>query len=137
MRARLNARNIAELALFASREKKAIDPLILDIRKISDIADFFVLASGSSDRHVRTIAEAVMDHLDAKKLRPDHIEGREQASWILVDYGTVIVHVFHRETRTYYSLERLWGDAKLITPKRKDEKPLKSTRRSNTSKRLR
>ncbi|OGX07014.1 MAG: ribosome silencing factor [Omnitrophica bacterium RIFCSPLOWO2_12_FULL_50_11] len=131
----MNARTIAQVALFAAEEKKAIDPLVLDIRRMSDIADFFVIASGSSDRHVRTIAEAVMDSLRTRQLSPGHLEGLNQASWILVDYGTVMVHVFHRETRKFYSLERLWGDAKFMTLKRKDEKPLKSTRRSSTSRR--
>lgn len=135
MRVKLNARTIAQVALFAAEEKKAIDPLVLDIRRMSDIADFFVIASGSSDRHVRTIAEAVMDSLRTRQLSPGHLEGLNQASWILVDYGTVMVHVFHRETRKFYSLERLWGDAKFMTLKRKDEKPLKSTRRSSTSRR--
>jgi len=76
-----------------------------------------------------------MDSLRTRQLSPGHLEGLNQASWILVDYGTVMVHVFHRETRKFYSLERLWGDAKFMTLKRKDEKPLKSTRRSSTSRR--
>ena len=129
----MNARQLVVLARAASEEKKGIDPLILDLRKLTDIADFFLLVHGTSDRHVRTIADAVVEFLGHKKVRPLHIEGMKDATWILVDYGAVIVHVFHYETRKFYNLERLWGDAKIIEIKEKHERKTKRTRRSSVA----
>lgn len=90
--------------------KKAEDILILDIRELSGIADFFIICSGTSDRHVKAIADAVLDEL----AKPWHKEGYENLQWILLDYVDVVVHVFQNETREFYSLERLWGDAEVI-----------------------
>ena len=94
--------------------KKAEDILILDIRELSGIADFFIICSGTSDRHVKAIADAVLDELTEKKIKPWHKEGYENLQWILLDYVDVVVHVFQNETREFYSLERLWGDAEVI-----------------------
>ncbi len=90
--------------------KKAEDILILDIRELSGIADFFIICSGTSDRHVKAIADAVFDEL----AKPWHKEGYENLRWILLDYVDVVVHVFQNETREFYGLERLWGDAEVI-----------------------
>ena len=131
----MNSKQLALLARSASEDKKGVDPLILDIRNLTDLADFFVLVHGTSDRHVRTIADAIADHLYIKKIKPLHIEGKNEATWILLDYGSVIVHVFHHETRKFYNLERLWGDAKLVGADHghQHEKQAKRTRRSRTS----
>ena len=110
----MNSKQLALLARSASEDKKGVDPLILDIRKLTDLADFFVLVHGTSDRHVRTLADAIIDSLYAKKIKPLHVEGKNDATWILLDYGAVMVHVFHHETRKFYNLERLWGDAKIV-----------------------
>ena len=118
----------------ASENKKGIDPLILDIRNLTDIADYFLLVHGNSDRHVRTIADSIIDHLHIKKEKPVHVEGLKEANWVLLDYGSAIVHVFHYQTRQFYSLERLWGDAKILkVPERKNERKVKSIRRPRTS----
>jgi len=131
----LNSKQLALLARSTSENKKGVDPLILDIRKLTDFADFFVVVHGTSDRHVRTIADAIVDHLYTKKIKPLHIAGRNEATWILLDYGAVIVHVFHYETRKFYNLERLWGDAKMVRAdhKHQHEKQTQRTRRSHTS----
>ena len=129
----MNSKQIALLAKWASEEKKAEDPLILDLRKLTDVADFFLLVHGNSDRHVRTIADSVFDQLVLKKMKPLHVEGRSDATWILLDYGSVIVHVFHHATRKFYNLERLWGDAKILDGKERHERPVKSVRRRNPS----
>ncbi len=102
------AREAANLAL----EKKAEDVVILDLRRFSLDCDFFLIASGTSDPHVRAIAEWVEDELQRRcGERPWHREGMSAARWILLDYVDVVVHVFLDEVRENYMLERLWGDA--------------------------
>ncbi|MBI4372382.1 MAG: ribosome silencing factor [Candidatus Omnitrophica bacterium] len=124
----LNARQIAIAAKEASDEKKGLDPIVLDIRQLTDIADYFVLVHGTSDRHVRTLAEGIEDDLHGKNIKPLHVEGKKEASWVLLDYGPVIVHVFHHERRKFYNLERLWGDGKILKVKEKHERKTKKAR---------
>ena len=124
----MDAKQLALAVRFAADEKKGLDPLILDIRKLTDIADYFVLVHGTSDRHVRTIADSVLDHLYRKKMKPAHVEGRGEARWVLLDYGHVIVHIFHYEARQFYNLERLWGDAKIVKATEKHERKTKRVR---------
>jgi len=107
----LKSKQIALLAREACEEKKAEDIVILDIRKLSSIADYFVIASGTSDRHVRAIAESVLDKLEEKDIKCAHVEGIQESRWVLLDFSDIIVHVFHPETRQFYNLERLWGEA--------------------------
>jgi ribosome-associated protein len=101
-------------AVRAALDKKASDVLVLDLRNTPAFTDFFVLVSGQNTRQVKAIADAVEDALRAAKVRPAHIEGYDRAEWILMDYFTFIVHVFTPQTRAFYSLERLWGDAERI-----------------------
>ncbi|MGH7450100.1 MAG: arginine--tRNA ligase [bacterium] len=101
------AHRTAELAL----EKKATDIKIFDVSRLTSIADFFVICTGSVDSHVRAISEHIVDELKKEDIRPWHIEGRERCQWVLIDFVDVVVHVFQPETRDYYGLERLWGDA--------------------------
>lgn len=129
----MNSKQLVLSIHSAIDEKKGLDPLVLDIRKLTDIAEYFVLVHGTSDRHVRTIADSVSDHLKSKKMKPFHIEGKQDATWILLDYGSVMVHVFHHETRKFYNLERLWGDAKIVNVGLKRERKTKSIRRSSTA----
>jgi ribosome-associated protein len=118
-RKELSSKQIAVIAQKALSQKKGFDTISLDLRGLSDIADFFVLVSGSSDRHVRTLAEAVIEALKLKGAHPLHVDGSHESTWIVVDYGAVIVHAFHKERRSFYSLERLWGEAKVVKkPKR-------------------
>jgi ribosome-associated protein len=98
----------------AALDKKASDVLVMDLRHTPAFTDFFVLCSGSSQRQVKAIADAVEEALRAAKVRPAHIEGYDRAEWILMDFFSFIVHVFTPQTREFYSLERLWGDAERI-----------------------
>jgi ribosome-associated protein len=101
-------------AVRAALDKKALDVVVLDLRNTPAFTDFFVLCSGSNQRQVKAIADAVEEALRAAKVRPAHIEGYDRADWILMDFFTFIVHVFTPQTREFYSLERLWGDAERI-----------------------
>ena len=103
---------LARLAGQRVVEKKGTDVLILDLRTFSVGCDFFVIGSGASELHVRALADAVVEELAQRAgERPWHVEGRAHARWILLDYVDCVVHLFHRETREFYLLERLWGDA--------------------------
>jgi ribosome-associated protein len=101
-------------AVRAALDKKAQDVVVLDLRHTPAFTDFFVLCSGTSQRQVKAIADAVEETLRATKVRPAHTEGYARAEWVLMDFFTFIVHVFTPQTRTFYSLERLWGDAERI-----------------------
>lgn len=101
-------------AVYAALDKKAEDALVLDLRHTPAFTDFFVLCSGQNTRQVQAVADAVEQALRARGIRPSHIEGYDRAEWILMDFFTFIVHVFTPQTRAFYSLERLWGDAERI-----------------------
>lgn len=96
------------------REKKGEDLVLLDLRTVSAVSDFFLLVSAQSEVQVKAIADHLMKKLSEDGNRPWHVEGMENRRWVLLDYVDVVVHVFHQETRSYYLLERLWGDAKHI-----------------------
>jgi ribosome-associated protein len=96
-----------ELAL----DRKAQDLLVLDLRGISTATDWFLVASGTSDTHVRSIAEHVIDEMKKIGVRPGHVEGLRGGRWVLIDFIDFVVHVFHPAAREFYQLERLWGDA--------------------------
>jgi len=98
----------------AALDKKALDVVVLDLRHTPAFTDFFVLCSGQNQRQVKAIVDAVEEALRASKVRPAHIEGYDRAEWVLMDYFNFIVHVFAPQTRAFYSLERLWGDAERI-----------------------
>jgi len=101
-------------AVKAALDKKAMDVVVLDLRKTPAFTDFFLLCSGQNTRQVQAIADAIEEALRAAKVRPSHVEGYDRAEWILMDFFTFIVHVFSPHTREFYSLERLWGDAERI-----------------------
>jgi len=101
-------------AVGAALAKKAVDVVLLDLRNTPAFTDFFMLCSGHNTRQVKAIADAIEEALKAEKIRPAHVEGYERAEWILMDYFSFIVHVFSPQTREFYSLERLWGDAERI-----------------------
>ena len=105
---------LAKLCVKAALEKKAADPLILDVRKLCSFADFFVILSGRSTRHVQGLAEAVEEELRSKRVSTSKSEGLKEGSWVLLDYSDVIVHIFYAETRKFYDIEGLWHDAKRI-----------------------
>lgn len=107
----MKAKELVQLIKEACEDKKAEDIVILDIRKMSAISDYFVIATGNSDPHVRAIADNVLDKLEAHKQKCIHKEGLQESKWVLLDFSDVIVHVFYHETRKFYNLERLWGEA--------------------------
>jgi ribosome-associated protein len=98
-------------AAHAALDKKALDLVVLDVSRISGVADYFLVCSGRSTTHIQTIADAIRDELKAEGVRPRHIEGVPESGWVLLDYGNILVHIFLEDTRAYYALERLWGDA--------------------------
>jgi ribosome-associated protein len=111
----LSAEAVVRVAAHAALDKKAIDLAVLDLQGLSSIADFFLVCSARSAPQADTIAEAVRGALRAEGIRPRHNEGSAQSGWLLLDYGDVVVHVFLEETRKFYALERLWGDAPLVS----------------------
>lgn len=106
MRAPALARKIADLTLV----KKAQDVVIMDLRGLTSMADFFVLCSADSDSQAKAIADSVEEGLEKRGTAPWHKESGS-VNWILLDYVDVVLHVFHRSTRSFYNLEKLWGDA--------------------------
>jgi ribosome-associated protein len=98
----------------AALEKKALDVLVLDLRKASAFTDFFVICTGANVRQVQAIADAVQQALGRAGTKPALVEGYDRAEWILIDYFDFIFHVFTPATREFYALERLWGDAERI-----------------------
>jgi ribosome-associated protein len=103
-----------EAAVDAAENKQALDLVVLDLRKAAGFTDYFVICSGSNPRQIRAIADSVMEALAQQGARPAHVEGYDRAEWILLDYFDFIVHVFGPETRHFYGLERLWGNAERI-----------------------
>jgi len=101
-------------ALRAAEDKKATDLVVLDLRKAAGFTDFFVIASGTNPRQVRAIADSIMATLADEGAKPTHVEGYDRSDWVLLDYFDFIVHVFAPETRLFYGLERLWGNAERI-----------------------
>ena len=101
----------ARRAARAALDKRAVGLVVLDVRGISSVTDYFLVCSGRSTTQVEAIADAVRAELKADGVRPLHSEGVAESGWILLDYGDVLVHVFLEATRAYYALERLWGDA--------------------------
>lgn len=95
-------------------DRKARDLSVLDLRGLSSATDFFMVATGTSDIHVRGVAEHIIEELKKEGVRPSHVEGLRGGRWVLIDYIDFVVHVFHPEARDFYELERLWGDAPLL-----------------------
>jgi len=100
-----------ERAIAAAEDKKAMDLVVLDLRKAAGFTDFFLIASGGNPRQIRAIADSVVEALAEEGVKPAHVEGYDRSEWILLDYFDFIVHIFATETRLFYGLERLWGNA--------------------------
>ncbi len=115
----------ALLCAQAALDHKAIDLAILEVKKLSSFADYFVISSGSSDRQVQAIASHIEEKLGKQGLHPLGIEGKREGRWVLLDYGDVIIHIFYQPIREFYNLERLWSDAPKVEwpPVRKPRKP--------------
>ncbi len=102
---------VAWLAVEAAESKKALDVVTLDMQKVTLLTDYFVIGSGTSTVHVKAIAEAVEEKLAEAGVRLIHREGVNGGRWVLLDYGDVVVHIFHRDEREFYDLERFWHQA--------------------------
>lgn len=98
-------------SLKAATSKKALDIVLLDLRELSNITDYFLIISGNSDRHVQSIAEAILENMKKEGHRPLGIEGFTQGKWVLLDYNELVIHVFYEPIRRYYDIEGLWSDA--------------------------
>ncbi|MCC7194724.1 MAG: ribosome silencing factor [Gemmatimonadaceae bacterium] len=101
----------ARLAAEVCLDSKANDVVLLDLRGVTDMTDYFVIASGTSDTHVRSVAEHVIERLRQKGVRVQAADGLTNGRWVVLDFVDFVVHVFHPVLRSYYQLERLWGDA--------------------------
>jgi ribosome-associated protein len=111
----------ARLAARAAAAKQGEDVVILDVRELITITDYFVICSGSSDRQVKSIADEVVDQLKKEGTRPVRREGEAGARWVLLDFVDFVVHVFHQEERDFYRLESLWADAPVVEVDQEDE----------------
>lgn len=109
----MNERELLKTAVKAADDKRAEDILVLNMKGISLVADFFMICHGNSDKQVQAIAREIKDKAEETGYDIKRMEGFDEARWILIDLGDVIAHVFHRDERSYYNLERLWGDAPL------------------------
>jgi len=108
---RFTPRQIARRAAKLALEKKARDPMVIDLRQFGYVCDWYVVASGESEPQVKAIAEGIEEGLRGIGEKPWHVEGKGERQWILLDYVDVVVHIFHTRVRENYMLERLWGDA--------------------------
>ena len=101
-------------AVAAAEDKKAVDVALLDLRKAAGFADYFLICSGTNPRQIRAIADGIVEALARAGSKPAHVEGYDRSEWILLDYFDFIVHIFAPETRLFYGLERLWGNAERV-----------------------
>ncbi len=115
----LRPKRKALLAYSLLADKKALEPVILDLQGITLICDYFVICHGTSPTHIRGLADSLQEELEKKGVRRQGLEGYQDSQWVLVDYGDVIVHIFSEEQREFYGLERLWGDSPRLSPKRR------------------
>jgi ribosome-associated protein len=106
--------DIARAAVEAATDHQGEDVVLLDIAQISGFADYFVICNGTSVRQIRAIVEAIDEKLSSLDQDPHQVEGTPESGWVLMDYGSVVVHVFTREVREFYRLERLWSEATTI-----------------------
>ncbi len=108
----MDTKSKALLGASVSQERKAQDIVILDLQPLTTFTDYFLICSGESSIQVKAIADGIMERLKKETLRAGHIEGYEGGRWVLLDYGDLVIHVFYRETREFYGLDKLWGERK-------------------------
>ncbi|MFZ5898988.1 MAG: ribosome silencing factor [Bacillota bacterium] len=111
----LDPQTLAETCVKAAQDTRGYDITVLDIGKLTIIGDYFVIISGRSTTHVKAIADHIQETLKEQGIPPLRREGYREGRWVLLDYGSVIVHVFVEEERVFYNLERLWGDAPVVS----------------------
>ena len=106
--------DLAQRAAAIALDNKANDVIVLSLKGVSDMTDFFVIASGTSDTHVRSLGEHIQEGLKRDGTVAHHVEGTQQGRWVLLDYVDFVVHLFHPSLRDFYQLERLWSDAQVV-----------------------
>ena len=99
----------------AALGRKAMGVVVLDVRHLTSVADFFIICSGRSNRQVTAIAEHIHTRLKAEHIRPLSVEGKREGHWVLIDYGATVIHVFYEPVRRFYDLEGLWADARRVS----------------------
>ena len=110
----VDTKKMAALACQALEDKKAVDIKVINIERVSSLADYFIMANGTNDRQVRALVEAVEEKLEKEGFEVKQREGYGLGSWVLLDFGEIIVHIFDRENRLFYDLERIWRDGKTV-----------------------
>jgi len=103
-----------KIAVNAADDKKASDLVVLDISKITSFANYFLICTGDSSRQMQAIADEIEKRLKATGVRPSHVEGYQNSEWVLMDYMDLVIHIFSRNARVFYDLERLWRDARKV-----------------------
>jgi ribosome-associated protein len=116
----MDSKKLALLCRDLAENRKAEDVVILDVRELSSVTDYFVIVSGTSEPHLRAIVDEISDKLkDEHELRPKAIDGTLQTAWVVLDYFDVIIHVMRQDVRERYDLETLWGDAPRVKPRKR------------------
>jgi len=110
----MTSSEIVRTAVSAIEDKKGEDIRVIDISKVSVIADYFIIAGGNNPNQTQAIADEIQDRLTKSRVEPRDVEGYRNGSWILLDYGDTVIHIFNRDDRRFYNLERIWADGKVI-----------------------
>jgi len=113
----MNSKTLIKKIINLIQDKKGYDIKIIDLKGISSLTDYFIICSSDSDPQTRAITNHIKKDLSREKIKPFQIEGLDYMDWILMDYFDIVVHIFKKETREFYDIERLWGDAKIETIK--------------------
>ena len=108
----MNSEQLSQFVAELSLEKKAEDVIIMDLREVTSITDYFVICSGDTDAQIKAICDHIREQLEQNDIKIWHVEGYQFLNWVLIDLVDVVIHIFRPEVRDYYGLERLWGDAK-------------------------
>jgi len=106
----MQSERLKDIAIATLEDMKGIEIQVMDVRGLTDITDYMVVVSGTSDRHVKALADKVLNTLREHEIRPLGVEGKEKSPWVLIDFGDVILHVMHPKARAFYDLEGLWGE---------------------------
>ena len=109
----MNNKNILDKIINCLLDKKAIEINVIDVKKLTSLTDTFIVCSSESEPQTKALMSHVTDTLSIDKIKPLHIEGHENLKWVLIDYANIVINIFNKQTREYYNIERLWGDAKI------------------------
>lgn len=118
----MDSLELVRIAGSLAEEKKGEEVVIMDLSGITDIADYFMITSGKNERHVKTIAEHILNSFEERGIKPYSVEGFENGRWVIIDYNTVVVHIFLHALRELYDLENLWFEAKRIKLEKRGKK---------------